>query len=289
MVAQTETLNLALPTDNDALFRGDGPEFYQYIERDFKGEKSNPWEGGQYGFVRNPNETPAGIVYTRFHEGIDIRPLQRDARGEPLDGARDCGWPWCHTNLVPVPRTTASMSWSNIAGTAGTTTASTGICARLGSRRTARAAGEQLGVMGHTGEGLDQARAHVHLELNLMLSRRFESWHDHLSRTIPIATASTTGSILPASTSPALSRLAETAVAHHPGVSRRRRDVLQGAASRLENFDLPERYPWMLARKRRNSGVMGSLIQSRGCAVEDRAERETGWRPELSYVKDERN
>src|SRR5256886_9027285 len=80
-----KTVDLALPTENDALFRGGGAEFYQYIERDYKGEKSTPWEGGQYGFVRNPVETAAGIVYTRFHEGIDIRPLQRDASGEPLD------------------------------------------------------------------------------------------------------------------------------------------------------------------------------------------------------------
>ena len=37
-----EPLNLALPTDNDALFRGDGPAFYQYIDRDYHGEKSTP-------------------------------------------------------------------------------------------------------------------------------------------------------------------------------------------------------------------------------------------------------
>src|SRR6266550_4738647 len=82
---RAEPLNLVLPTDNDALFRGDGPAFYQYIERDYHGEKSTPWEGGRYGFVRNPVETSAGIIYTRLHEGIDIRPLQRDASGEPLD------------------------------------------------------------------------------------------------------------------------------------------------------------------------------------------------------------
>ena len=44
---------------------------------------------------------------------------------------------------------------------------------------------DQLGVMGHTGEGLNQARAHLHLELNLMLSRQFESWHDSLFKTDP--------------------------------------------------------------------------------------------------------
>ena len=87
MMAQTErsVLDLVLPTDNDALFSGGWPAFYQYIERDFKGVKSTPWEGGQYGFVRDPIETSAGIVYTRFHEGIDIKPLRRDAGGEPLD------------------------------------------------------------------------------------------------------------------------------------------------------------------------------------------------------------
>src|SRR6185503_1842245 len=89
IVAQSETpLNLVLPTENDAIFRGDGPAFYQYIERDYQGEKSTPWEGGRYGFVRNPQPTSAGIVYTRMHEGIDIKPLQRDTSGEPLDAVR---------------------------------------------------------------------------------------------------------------------------------------------------------------------------------------------------------
>ena len=103
MMAQTErsVLDLVLPTDNDALFSG-GPAFYQYIERDFKGVKSTPWEGGQYGFVRDPIETSAGIVYTRFHEGIDIKPLRRDARGEPLDEVRAIAdGKVVHTNPVP--------------------------------------------------------------------------------------------------------------------------------------------------------------------------------------------
>ena len=39
--------------------------------------------------------------------------------------------------------------------------------------------GERIARMGYTGEGLNQARAHLHLELNLMFNRNFESWHDH--------------------------------------------------------------------------------------------------------------
>src|SRR5438093_8112534 len=100
--AQNHGLDLVLPTDNDALFSGEGPAFYQYIERDYQGVKSTPWEGGQYGFVRDPVETPAGIVYTRLHEGIDIRPLQRDEQGEPLDQVRAIAAGLVvHTNLVP--------------------------------------------------------------------------------------------------------------------------------------------------------------------------------------------
>src|SRR6266513_5886807 len=79
-IANSQPLDLVLPTDNDALFSGDGPAFYQYVERNYKGAKSTPWEGGQYGFVRDPTDTAGGIVYTRSHEGVDIRPLHRDPR-----------------------------------------------------------------------------------------------------------------------------------------------------------------------------------------------------------------
>jgi murein DD-endopeptidase MepM/ murein hydrolase activator NlpD len=175
-----EPLNLVLPTDNDALLRGDGPAFYQYIDRDYHGEKSTPWEGGRYGFVRNPTETSAGIIYTRMHEGIDIKPLQRDASGEPLDAVRAIApGVVVHTaqaaglsnygRYVVVEHRFDGCKYYSLYGHLST------IAVRTGQRVQAR---DQLGVMGHTGEGLNQARAHVHLELNLMLSRQFEGWHD---------------------------------------------------------------------------------------------------------------
>ena len=189
MMAQSERapVDLALPTDNDALFHGDGPAFYQVIERDYKGVKSTPWEGGQYGFVRDPVETPEGIVYTRFHEGIDIRPLQRDARGEPLDQVRAIAdGKVVHANLVPgysnygkyvviEHRWDKSSYYSLYAHLSA-------IAVRPG--QTVRR-GEGIAVMGYTGAGLNQARAHVHLELNLMISRRFESWYDACHKNDP--------------------------------------------------------------------------------------------------------
>src|SRR5436305_8612607 len=102
LLAQNPKIEISLPTDNDALFRGGGPDFYQYIERDFHGEKSTPWEGGRYGFVRNPVPTAQGLVYTRFHQGIDIRCLHRDARRAPLDDVRVIAERKAlHTNHVP--------------------------------------------------------------------------------------------------------------------------------------------------------------------------------------------
>ena len=37
--------------------------------------------------------------------------------------------------------------------------------------------GEKLGIMGHTGSGINRERSHVHVELNLLLNDHFEEWH----------------------------------------------------------------------------------------------------------------
>jgi len=180
-------VDLALPTDNDALFSGGGPAFYQYVERDYRGVKSTPWEGGQYGFVRDPVETGAGIVYTRFHEGIDIRPLGRDQRGEPLDEVRAIAdGKVAYTNLVPEfsnygKYIVIEHHWddSNYYSLYGHLSA---IDVRRGQsvRR-----GERIAVMGYTGEGINKERAHLHLELNLMLSHRFEAWYNKFHKHDP--------------------------------------------------------------------------------------------------------
>src|SRR5262245_30842198 len=81
-------MSLVLPTDNDALFRNDGPAFYMFVDRDFEKQKSTPWEGGQFGFVRGPVRLGANVIQMHFHEGIDIAPVKRDAAGEPVDEVR---------------------------------------------------------------------------------------------------------------------------------------------------------------------------------------------------------
>jgi murein DD-endopeptidase MepM/ murein hydrolase activator NlpD len=180
MRAQNGKIEISLPTDNDALFHGGGAEFYQYIERDFGGVKSTPWEGGRYGFVRNPVATAQGLVYTRFHEGIDIKCLHRDERGEPLDEVRAIATgKVVHINSAPgysnygryivIEHTWDGSPYYSLYG--HLSEIAVGLSQQINR-------GERIARMGHTGEGLTQARAHLHLELNLMFSRNFEGWHD---------------------------------------------------------------------------------------------------------------
>ena len=180
-LAQTETaaVDLALPTDNDAIFHDGGPDFYQYIERDYHGEKSTPWEGGQYGFVRDPEQTRAGIVYTRFHEGIDIRSVHRDERGEPLDEVRAIAdGKVVYINSVPGYSNYGKYIVIEHRWDGSPYFSLYGHLSKIDIRKgNAVKRGEHIAVMGYTGVGINRERAHLHLELNLMLNHEFEGWY----------------------------------------------------------------------------------------------------------------
>lgn len=250
--AEHDIVDLVLPTDNDALFSGPAGAgaFYQYIERIYKGVKSTPWEGGQYGFVRDPVETPGGMVFTRFHEGIDIRCLHRDARGEPLDEVRAIA-----NGIVVHINPAAGHSnygkyiviehrWDGCSYYS--------LYAHLSAIAVERGQqvkrGQPIATMGHTGEGLNQARAHLHLELNLMLSRQFESWYDTYFKKEPNRNGIYNGINLagldiarlylalrknPALTIPEFLSSEET--------------FFKVRFPRSTYFDLPKMYPWMVA------------------------------------------
>jgi murein DD-endopeptidase MepM/ murein hydrolase activator NlpD len=286
---ETEPLNLVLPTDNDALFRGGGAEFYQYIERDYKGEKSTPWEGGQYGFVRNPIETAAGIVYTRFHEGIDIRSLQRDASGEPLDLVRAiAAGVVVYTNPVPGysnygKYVVVEHRWDgcNYYSLYGHLSA---ITVHAGQRVQQR---DQLGVMGHTGEGLNQARAHVHLELNLMLSRQFEAWHDTLFKNDPNHHGRYNGINL---TGLDIARL-YLALRKRPSLTipeflAEEETFYRVTIPASRHFDLLRFYPWLLAQKTEAAPVSWEVSFNRaGVPLKIEPGAKPVSEPQLSYVK----
>ena len=168
-----------LPTDNDALFRGQPEEFYMYTDRDFEGVKSRPWQGGAYGFTRNQKRIGSHIIMTRFHEGIDIKPVRRDAAGEPLDDVRaiesgrvvhasDDAQDSNYGKYVVIEHDVQGTPVYSIYAHLATVDVAAGQKVSSGTR---------LGRLGYTGAGLNRRRAHLHLEVALLWHDRFETWH----------------------------------------------------------------------------------------------------------------
>jgi len=287
--SRAEPLNLVLPTDNDALLRGDGPAFYQYIDRDYHGEKSTPWEGGRYGFVRNPVETSAGIIYTRLHEGMDIKPLQRDASGEPLDAVRAiapgvvvhasqvAGYS-NYGRYVVVEHRFDGCKYYSLYGHLSS------IAVHPGQHVQQR---DQLGVMGHTGEGLNQARAHVHLELNLMLSRQFEAWHAASFKNDPNHHGLYNGLNLVGID---IARL-YLALQKQPNLTipeflAQEETLYRVLLPPSKNFDLLKFYPWMLREKPEGEPASWEVSFNRaGVPLKIQANAKAVSEPELSYMK----
>jgi len=179
----TATVSGALidfPTENRALLDGRPEDFFMYVERDFEGEKTQPWEGGSFGFVRGPIRTGQSVVMATLHEGVDIRPVRRDPAGSPLDEIRSAadgvvvhastqaGGSNYGRYLVIEHRFGGSPFYTLYAHLA-TISVSPGQAVKKG---------EVVGRMGYTGAGIDRTRAHLHFEVALMLNRNFQGWYD---------------------------------------------------------------------------------------------------------------
>jgi hypothetical protein len=289
ILAQNPTVDLVLPTDNDALFSGGGAAFYQYIERNFKGVKSTPWEGGQYGFVRDPTDTAGGVVYTRFHEGIDIRPQRRDVRGEPLDEVRAIAdGKVVHVNSVPgysnygkyivIEHRWGGSNYYSVYGHLSSIAVHPGDTVKRGQR---------IAVMGYTGTGLNRERAHLHLELNLMLSPEFESWYNAFFRNDPNHNGIYNGMNLAGLD---IARL-YLALRKNPSLTipeflGREETFYKVTVPKARHFELPKLYSWMLTTGSRNekSSWEVSFAQS-GVPLRIESSDNSVTQPELSYVK----
>ena len=159
-----------LPTANHALFEKGGEE------RFFVGTAGKPWTTGTFGCVRSEG--------WQMHEGLDIRCLQRDARGEPTD-------PVLATADGTVAYINTRPSLSNYGNYVVLRHQIEGleVYSLYAHLREVRAglkpgqavkSGEPIAIMGRTAntrEGISKDRAHVHFELNLLLNERFSRWH----------------------------------------------------------------------------------------------------------------
>lgn len=159
-----------LPTANRHLL-APGQEDKFYV-----GTTGKPWTSGMFGCVRSSG--------SQFHEGLDIRALQRDRRGEPTDpilATADGTVAYCNRksslsnygNYLVVRHIVDGLEIYSLYAHLAT------IRPELRPGVTVRA-GETLGVLGrttNTREGISRDRAHVHFELCLFLSDRFPTWY----------------------------------------------------------------------------------------------------------------
>ena len=175
--AQPRNLVYTLPTDNKTLYSTGGNDYYMYVDRQFEGKKTRPWQAGTYGMVRNPfrPQPDAAIMFSRFHEGIDVKPVYRDSNGEPLDIVRPIApGQVVHTCTMPehsnygryvviaheVPEGTIYSLYAHLAS----------VDCSVGQQLSTR---HKIGQLGYSGVGLDKVRAHLHLEIGLMINSRF--------------------------------------------------------------------------------------------------------------------
>ncbi len=175
----SQPLDLRLPTGNQHLFTGENDKFFMYVDRTFEGVASKPWEAGCFGFVRNAVRLNGEVVLTKFHEGIDICPMHRDAKGNPLDDV--CAIAEGQVvHISPVAGQSnygkyvvVEHQWEN--------SAVLSLYAHLSEIRVKPGdkvgPGAVLGRMGFTGAGIDRTRAHCHLEIGMLMSARYEDWH----------------------------------------------------------------------------------------------------------------
>jgi murein DD-endopeptidase MepM/ murein hydrolase activator NlpD len=165
-----ERLELVWPTPNRAW--AEGRPIGEILQHAGSGDP----ESGGFGGVRSGG--------TQFHEGIDIKCVTRDRRGEPLDDV--------FAAMTGVVRHISSAAGDSSYGRyivlehPESTPAVYTLYAHLariapGLHVGARVnAGQVLGTMGHSSGGymIPKDRAHLHFEIGVMVTRDFQAWYD---------------------------------------------------------------------------------------------------------------
>jgi len=164
---------LDLPTDNQMIFSKTNPNAF------FQPTFSGRMVSGMFGCVRNPGKRG---LFTRFHEGVDIRPVARDKDGEPQDDVRAAG----EGTVVYVCRQAGSSNYGKyvviehrLLGPPFYT-----LYAHMASVEeeietgAVVKRGQKVGVLGRTSNefDIDADHAHLHFEVNLMVNRHYLEW-----------------------------------------------------------------------------------------------------------------
>ena len=169
-VRGADRLELVWPTPNTAW--AEGKSIASFLQHAGSGEP----ESGGFGGVRSGG--------TQFHEGLDLRAVARDRRGEPLDSV-------VAAMSGVVRHISASAGESNygryiVLEHPDSMPAIYSLYAHLARIAPGLAtgapvkAGQPLGTMGHSSGGymIPKERAHLHFEMGVMMTRDFQTWYD---------------------------------------------------------------------------------------------------------------
>ena len=262
--AADRKLGLVLPTPNDALYSGNPSRFYMYTDRNFEGKSSRPYTGGKYGYVRNGKRVGKGIVYTKFHEGVDIAPARRASNGEPLDPVNSIA----AGRVVHVSASSSKSSYGKYAVVehnwgSGLFFSLYAHLKSIGAKPGQKvSAGSKLGDLGYTGVGINRRRAHLHLELNVLLNARFNEWHSLHYRDanhhgayngLNMAGIDIAGLFLKYRQNKSI-----TMPAFIGGMS----PYYKVTTARGAKFDLTKRYPWLKKGSQRGAGMVITFSRS---------------------------
>lgn len=169
-LSAAERIELVWPTLNPAWAAGQpGRDYLQHAG-------SGDPESGGFGGVRSGG--------AQFHEGIDLRAVTRDRRGEPLDSV--------FAAMDGVVRHVSASAGDSSYGRyvvlehPGAMPAVYSLYAHLariapglkeGDRVTR---GQTIGTMGHSSGGymIPKDRAHLHFEIGVAVTRDFQAWYD---------------------------------------------------------------------------------------------------------------
>lgn len=160
-------LEVELPTANHALYSPSGEAQF------FQGTAGHDWHSGQYGSVRSGGR--------QFHEGIDVRFLERDRRGEPKDRVVAIA-----DGEVAYLAAIAGQSsygryallrhrWNEVevfSLYAHVASFAPGLRAGQTVKR-----GDWIAMLGHSGtQNIPKERSHLHFEICFQLNRDFATW-----------------------------------------------------------------------------------------------------------------
>ena len=168
--AQAQRIDIGWPTPNPAYF--EGKPIADFIQPTAAGET----ESGLFGCRRSGG--------AQFHEGLDLKPLNRDHHGEPTDPVfaamngvvRYIGHVPGNSNygryiVLEHPEVEPAIYtlYAHLAA----------IAPGLNAGDTVTR-GQTIGTMGRSSstQAIPRERAHMHFEMGVMLSRDFENWFD---------------------------------------------------------------------------------------------------------------